>query len=650
MMRFLDVLFALPGFLDIPTSTISSQVGETNLPSGWGIPFRSVPGDRSDLSMHIPYFIFTSGEEGVSRLDWGVKFASPELSPFNSNHTDHLSEVDKAYRKLCKEYSCPLVPPIPGNPKKPGLLLLPWKGSSFLVGYIFPYKDSTGRPNVSLVAAVVSSLHCSLFPDLHVFSQELSRQNPLEEIAKRGWGESAKGERPRTLLLEKEQKGSTVFVDGFIFPQNLPWPEKGKGFLLVDGEKKFFHSCFESNNEDRSGNRKKIKETNKSKKKLVLAFFLSILVLLLGGTFFFFSLRDGDHGKRAGDKLETPLLCTPSPSPVLPLSTMTPTLAPTPISTPIPTPSEEEKLEKELRNNANTLADMIISERESRDLQGLLWMGFSSGFPEKYEIRNEEIKSFEVMVSPLEQELFEKFHEKLQEGSVPLDSLEDLHSLSMEKMLYLDRLILEKHVFDSMAPMYHGCNFEKRPRNDGFDLYEISQEAFENFQSQMRNFSSMSERREYAPDRFSFSRDDFAAKIMGLLGELRKDSSDGDFQYIVGTMFFVFHRKHGLYDVLVVKIRQNGELYSEAEKPKPKEYRDPQIILKISEEKLRESMGDFLKYPQLQTCVTYNSAKSILIFFIENALENNVQGLPFKLFAEQFAREVTEKVFSDYLK
>ena len=183
--------------------------------------------------MKIPYFVFTSGEEGVSRLDWGVKFSSPGLSSQQDLMARNL-EVDKAYRKICQDYSCTPALERPNEEEKPGLLLLPWRGGpKVLVGFIFPYADKNGRPNISLVAAIVSPEQRSSWSFVD-FVRELQNQNEVEKIAKRGWGEAGGGERPPYLSLARTLSNSQD-PGANPAPEDPVWLQR---FIEVGGEKK----------------------------------------------------------------------------------------------------------------------------------------------------------------------------------------------------------------------------------------------------------------------------------------------------------------------------------------------------------------------------------------------------------------------------
>ena len=184
--------------------------------------------------MHLPYFVFTSGEEGVSRLDWGVKFSSPSFFSLPDPTVRNL-EVDKAYRKVCQEFSCALGLKRPNEGAGPGFLVLPWQGSDTLVGFVFPYADRNGRPNISLVGVVVPRAQRASL-ELNTFIRALSRQNPLEKIARRGWGGGGQGERPLFLLLN-ESPLSAEQHEEYSLDQRGSWAES---FLISGGEKKVF--------------------------------------------------------------------------------------------------------------------------------------------------------------------------------------------------------------------------------------------------------------------------------------------------------------------------------------------------------------------------------------------------------------------------
>ena len=77
------------------------------------------------ICKNLAYWVFTSGEEGVHGLDWGIKHASKSFAD--------QRKLDSRYRLLLKDFS--LSPSLEREqereqerPKKAGLILLPWQG------------------------------------------------------------------------------------------------------------------------------------------------------------------------------------------------------------------------------------------------------------------------------------------------------------------------------------------------------------------------------------------------------------------------------------------------------------------------------------------------------------------------------------------
>ena len=70
------------------------------------------------ICKNLAYWVFTSGEEGVHGLDWGVKHASKSFPD--------RYKLDSRYRSLLKAFS--LLPSLERPQRGAGLILLPWQG------------------------------------------------------------------------------------------------------------------------------------------------------------------------------------------------------------------------------------------------------------------------------------------------------------------------------------------------------------------------------------------------------------------------------------------------------------------------------------------------------------------------------------------
>ena len=173
------------------------------------------------IGKNLAYWVFTSGEEGVHGLDWGIKHASKSFPD--------RYELDSRYRSLLKAFS--LLPSLERPRKGAGLILLPWQGGGkdrdeeTLMGFIFPGSDHKGRPNISTVACVVPA---DVVHDLSLskVTRALWSSNDLERIARRN------SVRPDTLFLdEKPPSAAEVPLP---IPLSLKWPGKDVGYLMMD--------------------------------------------------------------------------------------------------------------------------------------------------------------------------------------------------------------------------------------------------------------------------------------------------------------------------------------------------------------------------------------------------------------------------------
>ena len=204
------------------------------------------------ICKNLAYWVFTSGEEGVHGLDWGIKHASKSFAD--------RYKLDSRYRSLLEDFS--LSPSLEQEreqererPKKAGLILLPWQGGEkdrdeeTLMGFIFPGSDHKGRPNISTVACVVPADVVRALTPSHV-TRALWSSNDLERIARKNSekpGVSPEGKegsderiaqkdfvRPDTLYLDEEKASSATEVP-FPLSSSLKWPKKDVGYLMIDG-------------------------------------------------------------------------------------------------------------------------------------------------------------------------------------------------------------------------------------------------------------------------------------------------------------------------------------------------------------------------------------------------------------------------------
>ena len=177
--------------------------------------------------VEIPYFIFTSGEDGLCGVDWGVKFASEQLGD--------PDKVDFSYRELCEKYK--LFPSLE-RPKKDGvgIMVLP-EERGFLFGLIFPYRDSQSqgyRPNISLLGCKISNKLIDKFKiSPGQLAEFLINDKSVAEIARPIFEKDSSNKiRPSHITLEKldilEHNHGSIGMEH--------WPDPSQGFLKVGKE------------------------------------------------------------------------------------------------------------------------------------------------------------------------------------------------------------------------------------------------------------------------------------------------------------------------------------------------------------------------------------------------------------------------------
>ena len=163
----------------------------------------------------LSYWVFTSGEEGVHGLDWGIKYASPVLG------APH--DLDGRYRALLSEFS------LPPNLERPddgvGLLLLPWQ-SGTLLGFVFPGQDLKGRLNtIAILCVVPVNLRGSF--SLREIARRIWSCNDLTGISRRG------ASRPESLVIDDGPAPSESYP--FMFSSALmDWPTQEKGYFSIN--------------------------------------------------------------------------------------------------------------------------------------------------------------------------------------------------------------------------------------------------------------------------------------------------------------------------------------------------------------------------------------------------------------------------------
>lgn len=174
------------------------------------------------ICKNLAYWVFTSGEDGVHGLDWGIKHASKSFAD--------RYKLDSRYRSLLKAFS--LLPCLERPQKGAGLILLPWqdrgkdRDEGALMGFIFPGNDHKGRPNISTVACVVPADVLRTLT-LSEVVRVLWSSNDLERIARRN------SVRPDTLSLD--EKAPSAAEVPLPIPPSLKWPGKDVGYLMMDG-------------------------------------------------------------------------------------------------------------------------------------------------------------------------------------------------------------------------------------------------------------------------------------------------------------------------------------------------------------------------------------------------------------------------------
>lgn len=166
-------------------------------------------------SLH--YWIFTSGEQGIHGLDWGIKHAS--------EYFVDRQKLDTDYRALLKDFGLP--PSLERPASEVGLVLLPWDKSDFIAGFVFSGTDHGARPNTSSIICVISSELVGL-QSADELLEKIWRKNDIPEIARKN-----SQNRPDTLRIYGEDISRDVTP---YFKNSINWPSVNNGWLQIDGE------------------------------------------------------------------------------------------------------------------------------------------------------------------------------------------------------------------------------------------------------------------------------------------------------------------------------------------------------------------------------------------------------------------------------
>ncbi len=211
------------------------------------------------MRMNLSYWVFTSGEQGIHGLDWGIKFASESF-------TDKYA-LDVEYREALKNFS---LNPSLKRPNESGLLVLPFRDSEYIAGFIFPGTDHGGRLNTSSVVALIP--------------REITRRMTAGELFGRIWcandipGIARKNSdsRPDFLTL-----GENLTENFTAYGENLRWPGRNEGYISADGDLESLERVNESANDSVAE-----ESHSKSKTGLIIAG-VAVMAVIAGGVFMF---------------------------------------------------------------------------------------------------------------------------------------------------------------------------------------------------------------------------------------------------------------------------------------------------------------------------------------------------------------------------
>ena len=165
------------------------------------------------------YWVFTSGENGIHGLDWGIKHASEYFSD--------RQKLDTDYRALLKDFGLP--PSLERPENETGLILLSWNQSDYIAGFIFSGMDHGDRPNTSSVICVIPSELVGI-KSINEILNSIWSNNDIAEIARKN-----SQHRPDTLRLEGD---SLVAENAPYFRNSVSWPGINNGWIQIDGKQR----------------------------------------------------------------------------------------------------------------------------------------------------------------------------------------------------------------------------------------------------------------------------------------------------------------------------------------------------------------------------------------------------------------------------
>lgn len=219
----------------------------------------------------LRYWVFTSGEQGIHGLDWGIKHASEYFSD--------RQKLDSEYRRVLKDFD--LLPSLERPDNEVGLILLPWDKSDFIAGFIFSGTDHGGRPNTSSVICLIPSevigrmsaneVLKAIWENNNIF--DISRINSLS--------------RPDTLIFDVNKLDSDSAP---AFKGVESWPNRNNGWLYVDGHLRELRHFLGT--ED-----KEVKPH--TKRKMIPALLFFVVILTFGTCYIILSSKPAEDVKES---------------------------------------------------------------------------------------------------------------------------------------------------------------------------------------------------------------------------------------------------------------------------------------------------------------------------------------------------------------
>lgn len=235
---------------------------------------------------NLRYWVFTSGENGIHGLDWGIKHASEYFSD--------RQKLDTDYRALLKDFGLP--PSLERPENEAGLILLSWNQSDYIAGFIFSGMDHGDRPNTSSVICVIPSELVGI-KSINEILNSIWSNNDIAEIASKN-----SQHRPDTLRLEGD---SLVAENAPYFRNSVSWPGINNGWLQIDGRQRELSRV---NAVKAPVTQMEIKPSSRGKLKIVVA--LVVVAMTFSTVKYFVSwnsenkveiLRPGDNTRVSND-------------------------------------------------------------------------------------------------------------------------------------------------------------------------------------------------------------------------------------------------------------------------------------------------------------------------------------------------------------